>query len=111
MLDETHCDAVMIGRGVLGNPWLIRQCIDYLDYGVEPEEPSIKERIEMMKKHTDMLSSLKGKEYAIKKMRSQYSHYIKGMPKNIEIKKQMFQINDRDELFELFDNYLKFLEK
>ena len=37
MLDETGCDAVMIGRAVLGNPWIIKECIDYIDYGIEPE--------------------------------------------------------------------------
>ena len=36
MIDETNCDAVMIGRGVLGNPWLIKECVEYLDKGILP---------------------------------------------------------------------------
>ena len=41
MLDLTGCDAVMIGRGVLGNPWLIKECVDYLEKGLEPREISL----------------------------------------------------------------------
>ena len=38
MLEETGCDAVMIGRGLLGNPWLIRDCVNYLEKGLEPKK-------------------------------------------------------------------------
>ena len=47
MLDETDCDAVMIGRAALGNPWLIRDCVNYLENGTLPEEVTIEERMEM----------------------------------------------------------------
>ena len=47
MLEETSCDAVMIGRGVLGNPWLIKECIEYLKTGVLPKEVSYEEKIKM----------------------------------------------------------------
>src|SRR5699024_2041211 len=51
MLDETGCDAVMIGRGVLGNPWLIRDCVNYLQDGSLPLPVSHEEKILMMKEH------------------------------------------------------------
>lgn len=107
MLDETGCDAVMIGRGVLGNPWLVRQCIDYLDYGIEPEEVPVEEKIAMMKKHTEMLVELKGEKWGIKRMRSPNSFYLNHMPKVIDIKQRLFQIDNKEELFELFDEYLE----
>ena len=59
MIEETGCDAVMIGRGVLGNPWLIKECIDYLEKGIEPSVVSIKDKIDMIKKHLDYLSKIK----------------------------------------------------
>ena len=68
MIDETNCDAVMIGRGVLGNPWLIKQCIDYLDYGIEPEKITIEEKISMLKKHAEMLFESKPEKVAIAKV-------------------------------------------
>ena len=55
MLDETGCDAVMIGRASLGNPWLIRDCVNYLEDGTLPREVTIDERMEMLKRHVDLL--------------------------------------------------------
>ena len=51
MLDETGCTAIMIGRGALGNPWLINECVNYLEQGILPKEISLKEKIDMMKHH------------------------------------------------------------
>ena len=59
MIDETNCDAIMIGRGVLGNPWLIKECIDYLENGIEPKEISLEEKINMIKRHLNILMKTK----------------------------------------------------
>ena len=59
MLDETGCDAIMIARGVLGNPWLIKECVDYLEKGIMPKEVTIEEKIEMIKKHLNNLLETK----------------------------------------------------
>ena len=48
MLDETGCSAVMIGRGLLGNPWLIKECVEYLDSGKLPRDIGYNEKIDMM---------------------------------------------------------------
>lgn len=45
MLDETGCSAVMIGRGLLGNPWLIKECVEYLDSGKLPREIGYNEKL------------------------------------------------------------------
>ena len=55
MLDETGCDAIMIGRGVLGNPWLIKEIIEYLDKKVSISKPSIVDKIDMCIKHLQYL--------------------------------------------------------
>ena len=70
MIDETGCDAIMIGRGVLGNPWLIKQCIGYLDEGIEPERVTLEERIEMIKRHAELLSDIRPEKVAMHKMRT-----------------------------------------
>ena len=46
MLEYTNCDAIMIGRGCLGNPWLIKECVEYLENGKLPQEVTLKEKIE-----------------------------------------------------------------
>lgn len=107
MLDETSCDAIMIGRGVLGYPWLIKECLDYLEDGVEPRKISITEKIDMIKKHTDLLIKIKGEHVAIKKMRTHAAYYIKNLYGSIEIKKKIFQLNTREELFKVLDDYLE----
>lgn len=107
MLDETNCDAVMIGRGVLGNPWLIKECVDYIDNAVEPENVSVEEKIEMIKKHCELLLKNKvDEEIAVIKMRKQASYYMKGLYKNAIIKNKIFQVNSKEELFDLLDEYL-----
>ena len=65
MLEETGCDAVMIGRGVLGNPWLIKQCVEYLENGKLPEPVSSKEKIEMLKRHYKLLLESTSEKAAI----------------------------------------------
>ena len=86
MLEETGCDAVMIGRGVLGNPWLIKECVDYLEIGTLPQEVSFLEKVDMMKKHYELLLKDKTEKQALLEIRSHIIWYLKGMPKSKEIK-------------------------
>ena len=106
MLDETGCDAVMIGRGVLGNPWLIKECVEYLDNGTIPDRPTYKEIIEMLKKHFDLLLHDKGEKPAVLEIRNHALWYIKGLPHSAEIKNKICSTKDKDEIFNILDNYL-----
>jgi len=107
MLDETHCDAVMIGRGVLGNPWLIKECVDYIDSGIEPKEVSIKEKIEMIKYNLNNLLETKAYKVAMLEIRTHAAYYLKGLPQGKELKVEIFKTTTKEELLELLDNYLK----
>ena len=106
MIDETGCDAIMIGRGVLGNPWLIKQCIDYLDDGIEPERVTLEERIEMIKRHAELLSDIRPEKVAMHKMRTHAAYYLKGRYRSAEIKPRLFKMNTKEELFDLLDEYV-----
>src|SRR5574344_1699853 len=86
MLDETGCDAVMIGRGVLGNPWLIKECVEYLENGKIPIPVSMDEKINMLKKHLDLLASIKNDKVAVLEIRSHAAWYLKGLPKAMDVK-------------------------
>ena len=107
MIDETGCDAIMIGRGVLGNPWLIKQCIDYLDDGIEPERVTLEERIEMIKRHAELLSDIRPEKVAMHKMRTHAAYYLKGRYRSAEIKPRLFKMNTKEELFDLLDEYVE----
>ena len=110
MIDETGCDAIMIGRGVLGNPWLIRQCIDYLENGTEPERVTMEERIEMIKKHAELLSEIRPEKVAMHKMRTHAAYYLKGRYRSAEIKPRLFKMNTKEELFDLLDEYVELIK-
>lgn len=69
MLEETGCDAVMIGRGLLGNPWLVKETIDYLEKGSLPKKITKQEKIEMIKKHYSYLIAIKNEKLALLEMR------------------------------------------
>lgn len=111
MINETGCDAVMIGRGALGNPWLIKECIDYLDHNKKPQQVTAQDKINMIKKHTELLLKEEDETIAIIKIRKHASYYIKKLPFNAIIKEKIFQTNTKKELYTLLDNYLKSIEK
>ena len=105
MLDETGCAGVMIGRGTIGNPWLIKNCVDYLDKGTYQEEISIKERIDMMKKHLDMLIKDKNEQTAILEFRNHLMYYFKYLPNSKQTKVDLVQAKSKEEVINILDNY------
>ena len=107
MLDETNCDAIMIGRGALGNPWLIKECVDYLEYGILPKEVTLKEKIDMIKKHLELLLKTKNYKVAMLEIRSHAAWYLKGLNNSKELKEAIFKTTTKEELINLLDDYLK----
>lgn len=110
MLDETGCDAVMIGRGLLGNPWLVRECVDYLRDGTLPREVSYKEKIAMMRCHYKLLCEDTNEVSASLEIRSHVLYYLKGMPKSKEMKNKICQCKNAQEIFSILDEYEHYLE-
>ena len=98
MLVETGCDAVMIGRGLLGNPWLIKECLDYLD-GKEVKEITIEERLDMILKHFNYLLDFQPEKTAVLKMRTHIGYYLKGILK--EYKQRFMKITTKEEFINL----------
>lgn len=107
MIDETGCDAIMIGRGVLGNPWLIKECVDYLEYGIEPKRITIKEKIDMIKRHLNNLLDTKPYKVALLEIRTHAAYYLKGLPQGKELKVAIFKTTSKEEIIELLDKYLE----
>lgn len=107
MLEYTKCDAIMIGRGVLGNPWLIKEIDTYFKTGEILDKPTYEEKIKMCYKHLDYLLKIKPEHIAVLEMRSHISWYIKGIPHHKEIQSQCFKAKTKEEIIEILDNYLK----
>lgn len=110
MLSYTKCDAVMIGRGVLGNPWLIKETVNYLENGMVLPPVSYVERVHMMKKHFNYLKEDKSTKAALLEIRSNILFYLKTMPNNKEIKEKICKCQSEKEIFDILDEYLIKLE-
>ena len=106
MLDETGCDAIMIGRGILGNPWLVKQTLEYLDTGKINTRPTNIEKIKMLKRHYSLLKDFKSEKEALLEIRSHAIWYLKGMPGSNIIKNKICSSKSEKEIFEILDNYI-----
>ncbi|MDD2482032.1 MAG: tRNA dihydrouridine synthase DusB [Lutispora sp.] len=106
MMEETGCDAVMIGRGAQGNPWIFKRIEEYLSTGILLEEPTAKERIEMLIRHMNMLVQYKGEYIGIKEMRKHASWYLKSLPGSCAIKNQIFTMTQKNEIERFLNSYL-----
>jgi tRNA-dihydrouridine synthase B len=105
MLDYTGCDAVMVGRGALGNPWIFREIEAYLKDGTILEKPTYEEIKEMMILHFKALIELKGEHVACLEMRSHGPWYLKGIPHASTLRKQLSHINSKDEFIENVNHF------
>lgn len=110
MLEYTKCDAVMIGRGCLGNPWLIKEVVEYLDNDNIIPKPSYEEKINMIFHHMDYLSKIKNEKVCVLELRSHIAWYLKGMPNSTLIKEMCFKAENLKELKKILNNYLKELK-
>lgn len=107
MLNYTNCDAVMIGRASLGDPWLIRDLVDYFKGKSLKNKPTIDERIEMMKYHFEELKKIKPEYIAILEMRSLAAWYVRSVPRNKPFKLALNKISTSKEFYELLDTLKK----
>lgn len=103
---DTGVDAIMIGRGCLGNPWLIRELVTFFEQGIRLEKPSYQERISMCFHHLDYLLKMKCEKVAVLEMRSHIAWYVKGLPDSIEVKNACFKVITAEELRKILKNYL-----
>ena len=105
MIELTNCDAVMIGRGVLGNPWLIRDIVNYLEDGAVPKVISKDEKIDMCIKHMNYLLSFKDEKTAVLEMRSHIAWYLKGLDGVNEVKREIFKATTEKDVLEILTKF------
>lgn len=106
MLDETGCDAVMIGRGTLGNPYLIKQVVSYIEDGILLEEQSSIDKMKLCLKHFDYLLKIKDEKTAVLEMRTHAAWYLKGLPSSTIVKQKLYTLKTKDEFIKLINDYI-----
>ena len=109
MVDETGCDAVMIGRGCLGNPYLIKQIVNYFDTGEILPDQTATEKMLLCLKHFDYLLKIKPEKVAVLEMRTHGAYYLKGLPNAVSVKKKLYEIKTKEEFIKTIQNYIKTL--
>lgn len=106
MLDQTGCDGVMIGRGALGNPWMLYRTVEYLKTGILLPEPEAEEKIRIAILHMDRLAALKGEAVAVREMRKHLAWYLKGLKGAARIKDVIMEETKRDEMVRILENFV-----
>ncbi len=117
MMYETGCDAVMIARGALGNPWIFREAIALWNSGWQPGvdnpeesertsrevlaelgmvEPTIQERLDMLVRHLDMICEDKGERIGVREIRKFVGYYTRGIHGATAVRREVNRVEDRD---------------
>lgn len=109
MIDETGCDAVMIGRAALSNPFIFKELDYYFKTGKKLEKISDSEKLDLALKHFNYLLEIKPEKVAVLEMRTIMANYIKGIPGSTKIKQSIFACKTKEELVKILEEYRKTL--
>ena len=109
MLNETHCDAIMVGRALLGNPWFIKEIDYYLSYNKKIERPNEIEKIEMAIKHLNYLSNFKSEKLAVLEIRNHIAWYLKGISGSNEVKEKIYKTKNLNDIINILTDYKKII--
>lgn len=107
MREETGCDGFMIGRRAKGNPWIFKEMVHYFETGEVLERPSLKEVVDMMLRHGQMMIEFKGEYIGVREMRKHVAWYTFGFPGAAKLREKVNHTKTYQELEELLDCYLK----
>ena len=107
MLEETGCDAVMVGRAARGNPWIFREIEQYLETGETAGRPSRAQIAELMLRHAQMQIAYKGEYVGIREMRKHFSWYTTGCPGAAKLRAKINLVETYEELERLADGFAK----
>jgi tRNA-dihydrouridine synthase B len=90
MLEETGCDAVMVGRGALGNPWIFNRARRLVETGEVVPPPTVRERLEMLLAHMALVEARSDRStYSVYPMRKHVGWYTKGLQGSSGLRKTL----------------------
>jgi len=106
MFDETGCDAVMVARAALGNPWFFMDARALLNGTSLPPEPSTDDRIAMCQRHMDLLIESRGEHIGTNLIRKHFGWYIKGFTGAATLRQSLVTAKDKNEMIILLNQSL-----
>ena len=95
---KTNCDAVMIGRGAQGNPWIFKRMDHYIKTGEILPYPEINERIEIIIKHMNLAMDEKGEYVSVREMRKHIAWYLKGLKGSAKIRDEINKLENYEDI-------------
>ena len=104
MFEETNCDAVMIGRGALGNPWFFKQAISLYNDNKKIDNPSIKEKISYCRKHFIQMLDWYGEKVGVNMMRKHFGWYVRGFEGASLIRKSLVSAQNKNTMMSILDS-------
>ena len=107
MLEKTKCDAIMIGRGAQGNPWIFKRINHYMKTGEILPEPTLEEKITTAIKHMNLAVAEHGEYVAVREMRKHIGWYLKGLKNSAKYRDQINKITDYKEVITMLEEYME----
>ena len=101
MLEKTNCDAIMVGRGAMGNPWVFQQINAYLSDCILIPPPSLTEKLSVMLKHVEKMIEYKGEYTAMREARHHAAYYTKGLRGGAKFRAEMGGLESFEQLQEI----------
>lgn len=105
MINKTNCDAIMIARGARGNPFIFTEILEYLNNGKIVTEFTLKDKMNVLKEHINMLVDLKGEYIGVRESRKHIAWYIKSFKSSAAMRQKVCSIGSLDILLDELDKY------
>lgn len=107
MFKKTGCDGIMIGRGVLGNPWIFQKIKHFLETGEKLSEVSLKKKFIIIKEHFLLEIAEKGEYTGIREFRKHLAYYTKGLPNSSEFRCKINELESKEEVMAELEVFYK----
>ncbi|NLB87715.1 MAG: tRNA dihydrouridine synthase DusB [Syntrophomonadaceae bacterium] len=104
MMEYTNCDAVMIGRASMGNPFIFQAAVELIENGRKIEPPSIEERMDIAIRHLHLACEYKGEAVATREMRKHIAWYTKGIRGAARIREEINRTNTKEEMIKIIES-------
>lgn len=107
MFEYTGVDGIMIGRGILGEPWKINDIIQELTTGQKSQERTPMEKLKIIKEHIELEMIEKGEYVGVREMRKHICWYLKNLPNSSQVRQTINMLESKDEVIETLEHYFK----
>lgn len=111
LLDTTGVDGVMVGRAALGNPWIIKQMVHYVQTGELLPPMTARQKIDTAIDHLNRLIDLKGERTATREFRTQAHYYLKGIPRSSKVKVAINETEDPQVVKQMLTDFVEQVEE